>query len=344
MSALFPSLSTPIAAPRAGGAKAARRELKDIRQDAQSLLKAQPAVATSVQAVGAYDPQAWSLGQALQSLWQDFSHLFSGLFSTPSVPSTPSTPMQPTKGKTSFTVSSFNILGSNHTAPGGDAKGYASGVTRTGWAAQLIQQKHVDVVGFQEMANDQAREFKRVAGDVYGLFPGESRQSMASQNSIAWRKDEWDFVKGETVKVTSHKGNMWPVPIVRLKNKQTGQEALFLNFHNAPGYHIGKQQQNRDKATDQEVALINKLKRETGLPVIVTGDMNEKEHYAQRLNQEAGMHAASALPNGQLPKQVGIDWIFGSQNVHFKGFYRERGAFEKKISDHGMVASQVTIG
>jgi endonuclease/exonuclease/phosphatase family metal-dependent hydrolase len=339
MSSLFafhPYTPPAAPAPRAGGAKAAQQALKDVRQDAQDLLASTPPQ-MAVSTVGAYDPQAWSLGQSFQHLLQSVQHFLSTLFAPPAPLIPP-----PSKGATRFTLSSFNILGSTHTAPGGDAKGYASGVTRIRWAAQLLEQKHVDVVGFQEMNNDQAREFKRVAGDTYGLFPGESKQSMMSQNSLAWRKDQWDFVNGSTVKVRSHKGNMWPVPVVRLRNKQTGQEAYFCNFHNAPGFSKGLQQGNRDEATTQEVALINRLKR-SGLPVIVTGDMNEKENYHRRLSQEAAMHSANELPNGRLPKQVGIDWMFGSEGVAFKGYDRERGAFERKISDHGMVASQVRL-
>jgi hypothetical protein len=41
---------------------------------------------------------------------------------------------------------------------------------------------------------------------------------------------------------------------------------------------------------------------------------------------------------------MGIDWIFGSAGVAFKGFFRERGALEKKVSDHGMILSQVRVG
>lgn len=285
-----------------------------------------------------------SLQAALQQLYAMAMSLLSGYAPAPAPAPAPQpgTPPPPPGGRkaTKLTVSSFNILGSNHTQPGGDAKGYASGVTRIRWAADMLRQKNVDVVGFQEMQQDQAREFVKAAGDTYGIFPGPGPHKMGARNSIAWRKDEWEMVKGYTVDMYSHKGNLWPSPVLRLRNKETGQEAYFLNFHNAPGARKDNAQQVwRDKATNQQVALINKLKQ-SGLPVIVTGDMNERENYHRRMTVEAGMDAANELPDGRLPKKVGIDWIFGSQGISFKGFLRQRNP---KVSDHAMIVSQAKI-
>lgn len=95
----------------------------------------------------------------------------------------------PSHGDTAFKLSSFNILGSSHTSPGGINAHYASGPERTRWAAQLLREQKIDVVGFQEMAADQAREFKQVASDEYALFPGDIKRHLGSHNSIAWRKD-----------------------------------------------------------------------------------------------------------------------------------------------------------
>ena len=322
---LAPSAPTPSAQISVLGSTqtvSARVEtLKDIRQDAKALKQSwnQAPVAP-----------AFSL-PSLNSILDRFLGWLSG--ATP--------PAQPPRGRTTFNVSSFNILGSLHTA--GGKGGYASGPTRAAWAAQVIEQRGVDVVGFQEFASDQAREFKRVAGGEFGTFPGPSKRHLGSHNTIAWRKDTWKLVESYTVDMPSHKGRMQPSPVVRLKNKHTGQEVYFTNFHNAPGFHINQQQHWRDQATTQQVALINKLKR-SGLPVIVTGDMNEKANYHRRLTNEAGMDAANELKNGSLPRALYVDWIFGSQDVTFKGFHRERKPVLQKISDHGMLVSKVVVG
>lgn len=278
-------------------------------------------------------PQAFpSLAGLFDRLQQFVDRLFSG---PPPFPS-------PSRA-TEFVISSFNILGSSHTAPGGDAKGYASGVQRIRWAAELLREKGVDVVGFQELAPDQAKEFLKVAGDTYGLYPGNTGLAMGSRNSIAWRKDQWELVKGSIVRMPSHRGNMWPAPVVRLRNKETGQEAYFLNFHNAPGFRTGAQQALRDRAAAMEVDLVNRLKQESGLPVIVTGDMNDKLKYYDQMTQEAGMKAANSRKDGRPPAQPGIDWIFGSKDVTFAGFVRERGELERKTSDHAMIVSRAKL-
>ncbi len=75
----------------------------------------------------------------------------------------------------------------------------------------------------------------------------------------------------------------------------------------------------------------------------LTGDMNEKENYFQRMSREADMNAANELPNGKLPRRLGIDWIFGSQDVRFKSFRRVEESIAEKVSDHPMLVSRVTI-
>ena len=244
---------------------------------------------------------------------------------------------------TTFVISSFNVLGSHHTAPGGGTKGYASGTQRIREAVKLLEGRKVDVVGFQELQNDQVKEIKQIAGDTYGLYPGNSLGPRGSQNSIAWRKDKFKVVEAYTVKMPSHKGMLRETPVMRLRDKQTGEEVYIVNVHNAPGFHKGGAQQHwRDKATDLQVDLLNKLKR-SGIPVVLTGDMNEKENYFRRMSREADMNAANELPNGQLPKRLGIDWIFGSQDVTFKSFQRLGESIAKKVSDHPMLVSKVKI-
>lgn len=294
-----------------------------------------------------------SMLDALRNFLSSVGSHLGALIGPPAAPATPVTPPAgspdkppsgPKRNKvTTFVVSSFNILGSNHTAPGGGTTGYASGTQRIREAVKLLEDRKVDVVGFQELQIDQVKEINRVAGDTYGLYPGSSMGPRGSQNSIAWRKDKFKVVESYTVQMPSHRGMIRQTPVMRLRDKQTGEEVYIVNVHNAPGFHKGGAQQHwRDKATDLQVDLLNRLKR-SGIPVILTGDMNEKENYFRRMSREADMNAANELPNGQLPKRLGIDWIFGSQDVTFKSFQRLGESVAKKISDHPMLVSKVKI-
>src|SRR4051794_33505833 len=47
--------------------------------------------------------------------------------------------------ETTFRVGTLNVLGSSHTAKGGNRKGWASGYTRMGWAWSLISQADLSV-------------------------------------------------------------------------------------------------------------------------------------------------------------------------------------------------------
>ena len=65
-------------------------------------------------------------------------------------------------------------------------------------------------------------------------------------------------------------------PYVKLRSLDTGVEAWFANFHNpAETSRFHRQQRFRDRATGIEIALANRLIA-TGLPVFITGDMNER--------------------------------------------------------------------
>lgn len=297
--------------------------------------------------------QALTIAQELQRLRDLAAHFISTLGSvlfqigplpTPQPSTPPSSPSPaPAGAKARFIVSSFNILGSSHTQPGADMASWQSGIARLPGQVALLRQKNISVVGFQEMCNDQASAFKKLAGNEYALYPGPSKNWRAPLNSIGWRKSEWDFVKGATKLVPSFMGDMRPFTIVTLKNKQTGKNVIFLNLHNSPGHTNADQQRWRDEALSIQTAMIRKLRQETGLPVVVTGDMNEQGNSYDRMRKEAGMHASNEGPKGQRPKHLRIEWIFGSDGVKFDAHGRDSVTKRRQLSDHDLVWSGVTV-
>jgi hypothetical protein len=132
------------------------------------------------------------------------------------------------------------------------------------------------------------------------------------------------------------------MPVVRLRNKQTGQEAYFINIHNpADTKKHHNQEKYRDAATAIEIALINKLQA-TGVPVIITGDANEREEFYNKVTQGAHMTASNADSKGKV-KNIGIDWILGTKGVSFSGHTKDRGAFVQQTTDHPVITSNVHI-
>jgi len=247
-----------------------------------------------------------------------------------------------------FVLSSFNVLGSSHTEPGGGKRAsMPSGQTRIRWAARLLARHGVDVVGFQEFQLDQQRAFLRVTGAQYDIYPGFDLGGRGSNNSIAWRTDTWDLVESDTIDIPYFDGKPWPMPVVLLRNRDTGLRAYFTNFHN-PASTASHPNQGRWRrlAAAREVALVNRLTRQTDYPVLLTGDLNEREIAFCTMTGRADMTAANGGSHDgacRPPDQIGIDWIFGSAGVRFSNYRADRSALVNRTTDHPMIVSRVRI-
>jgi hypothetical protein len=253
----------------------------------------------------------------------------------------PPTPSGPTAD---FTISSFNVLGSSHTR--GGARGKQSGVTRMSGAVDLLAQHDVDVVGFQELQSDQLRELQRLSPG-YDVYPGTRLTSREAENSVAWRSSVWELVRPETFSVPYFDGNRRRMPVVLLRHRATGLTAYFANVHNPADtrrYH--GQQRWRDQATAVEVALMNRLTA-TGIPVFLTGDMNERDSYFCALTSGTSMVAARGGSNGtggcDARNPRAVDWVFGSAGVRFSSYDEDRSPLVDRTTDHPVVSTRASI-
>jgi hypothetical protein len=213
-------------------------------------------------------------------------------------------------------------------------------------AVDLLAQHDVDVVGFQELQSDQLRELQRLAPG-YDAYPGTRLTSREAENSVAWRSSVWELVRPETFSVPYFDGNRRRMPVVLLRHRATGLTAYFANVHNPADtrqYH--GQQRWRDQATAVEVALVNRLTA-TGIPVFLTGDMNERDSYFCALTSGTSMVAARGGSNGpggcdaQNPRAV--DWVFGSAGVRFSSYDEDRSPLVDRTTDHPVVSTRASI-
>jgi hypothetical protein len=245
-----------------------------------------------------------------------------------------------------FVISSFNVLGSSHTAGRG---GMASGAQRMRQVVNLLAHHGVDVVGFQELQTDQYRELLRVAGGTYDVYPGTAAGTLGVDNSIAWRTSEWTAVQLATIPIPYFDGNRRPMPYVLLKHNVSGRYAWFANFHNpATNPKRGNNDRWRALATTIQIQLAQRLIAETGYPVFFTGDMNEREQYFCRLTGSAPMIAANGGSNEggacRPPAYpMPVDWIFGSNQVEFLSYYRDESLYVRRTSDHPMIVAQAVL-
>jgi endonuclease/exonuclease/phosphatase family metal-dependent hydrolase len=246
---------------------------------------------------------------------------------------------------TTFRLASFNVLGSSHTAKGGNKPRYASGVSRMRGATQLIGAAGADVVGFQEFEQPQFATFMNLTHGAWQTYPGMSMGRGPVRNSVAWRSDKFELVDRGTIPVPYFHGQRVPSPWVLLKHRATGRTIAFINIHNpVSNARRGNNERWRDVATSMEVALVRRLRPVA--PVVLMGDFNERAEAFCRVTSGAGMHAANGGVPGsgcRPPAGAGIDWIFGTQDVGFSEYLRNQNSLVRRTTDHPLVTVTVTL-
>jgi len=242
-----------------------------------------------------------------------------------------------------FTMATFNLLGSSHSKQGGSAARFAPGPQRLSGALQILAQHQITVVGFQEFQPDQRAAFRSRA-QGWEMYPGLSMGRRAGENSVAWRSDTWEMVRPGLIPIPYFHGRIRPMPYVLLRNKQTGVQAYFSTFHN-PANIGGDMQRFRTEATTREIRLFNQLETQD-IPQFVTGDMNERSEYFCRVTGATPLVAAAGGSNSggcAPPRPTQIDWIFGSPGVAFQNYVIDRSPLVRRTTDHPVVVTGVTI-
>jgi hypothetical protein len=244
-----------------------------------------------------------------------------------------------------FRVASFNVLGASHTKPGGKR---ASGTTRIVWANQLLERHNVDVVGFQELQAVQYSKFMDITNGAWAAYPGLQLKKLDSENSIAWRTDKFDLVYATTVDIPYFDGVPRAMPVVLLRDKASQMLTYFANFHNPADTAAHRHQAHwRSIATDIEIKLQNQLMG-TGVPRVMTGDMNDRAPYFCTVTAGAALHAArpnTYRRNGvcHADKPRAVDWILGARNATYSNYVEDRSHLVDITTDHPVIVSDVDV-
>ena len=243
---------------------------------------------------------------------------------------------------TTFTVTSFNVLGASHTA--GGKRSFGSGAARMRSTVDLLRYHDVSVAGLQEFQASQLGSFQALTGGSWGVYPGMSLGNQPVQNSIVWRQSDWTLVSAQATPIPYFR-NRVPMPQVLLRNVHTGREVWFANFHN-PADKFGAAQGARNAATAIEASLVRGFVA-GGRPVIVTGDMNERESFFCRISAAAPLHGANgAYRSGtscRNASRTAVDWVLGTSSVQFSGYQLDESTVSRRISDHYMIRADVTL-
>ncbi|MCW2735474.1 cutinase family protein [Nocardioides sp.] len=258
---------------------------------------------------------------------------------TTAIAGRPSVNARARRGAMSAEVMTFNILGSQHTAPGGARPNFAPGRVRTEWAKNLINQRGATLVGLSEPQPDQITALDVATNGAFSFYPGNTMGYDAAPQSVMWKDSEWSYVWGNTLQMP-FMGASRPQALVRLRNTSTGREIYWINAHLSPG----KMQTDRDKGMDIIKQTVKQLAGD-GLPVLVTGDLNEHAKAFRRIACPTDLNAAvGGETKGaacRLPKAMRVDWIFGRGS--FDNTEVNQGAQVRRTTDHAVVSSRFTV-
>lgn len=236
------------------------------------------------------------------------------------------------------TIGTFNVLGSQHTAPGGDRRRYPPASVRTPGAASLIEAHGIDVVGTQELQADQLAALTARTGLT--AWPGTAWGSAETDNSILYDDARFDYVEGRSFTIP-FMGRPRPSPILKLRDTATGREFYVVNTHLSAGG--GRYLAERRTGMSALVNLMGDLKA-TGLPVLLTGDMNDREEFYCRVVGPAGLVNSNGGGAGCAPPatQIPVDWVVGS-GITWSGYWRDTSSTTRRISDHIFVSATAHI-
>ena len=241
-------------------------------------------------------------------------------------------------------ATTFNVLGSQHTRPGGGAGNYAPGRIRSEWTADMVRGLRSSFVGFQELQTDQYEQLRRALDERYGFYPGGTANPRVVWQTVIWDRAQWEYVDSRIVDIP-FQGRTRPNPMVRLRNTSTGSEVWVLNVHNV-SKAIPSRQEERNEAVRIELRHIL-AEREKGVPVVFLGDMNEREVVFCKVTGQSDLASVTGGSHSggtcTPPKRMHLDWIFASPELRVDDAEFLGDPHVQRITDHHVLTARLTM-
>ncbi len=258
-----------------------------------------------------------------------------------------------------FSVTTFNILGSQHTEPGGGVPYWAPGRLRSEWAADVIADTGSSIVAIQESQRDQVVALQKILGQHYDFWPGTSLSARHGWQTVMWDRRVWTREKAQNLELPVL-GTTRPHPVIRLKHRKTGRKTWVINIHNS-----SKQTKERIRERAKALKKINRVvrkKRKTGAQVLLLGDFNDRKRAFCSVVGDTDLEsvfggsvtkkATKATKNKKnkkkknvcrTPRGMGIDWIFHSPGLKNRSATRTRTPWVTSVADHPVVTARMKI-
>lgn len=252
-----------------------------------------------------------------------------------------------------FSVSTFNILGSQHTEPGGGVPYWAPGRLRSEWAADVIAGTGSSIVAIQESQRDQVVTLQKILGQHYDFWPGTSLSARHGWQTVMWDRRVWTREKTQSLELPVL-GTTRPHPVILLSHRKTGRKVWVLNVHNS-----SKQTKERIRERNKAMKKINRVvrnKERTGAEMLLVGDFNDRKRAFCSVVGNTDLESAfggsvttTKKKNKKIkkvcrpPRNMGIDWIFNSPGLKNRTATRTRTAAITSVADHPVVTAALTI-
>lgn len=249
-------------------------------------------------------------------------------------------------GNRGFNLASFNMLGASHTDNGGSR--YGSAASRTPKAVALLNKKTVDVAGLQELQGKQYDQLMSLAGSTFASYTTNRTygdRPRDTENTLIWRRSSFKLLAAGQLAIPYFNGNTRMIPVVRLQQISSGRSAYFINTHNpANTGEYPRQEKWRAQAIAIERKKIIEL-RATGLPVFLTGDLNDRTAAFCPLTAGKLMLSPDSVPSTTCapPKSPWIDWILGAGPTRFTTYDRDWSAKTQGITDHPIIVARTYL-
>jgi alpha-tubulin suppressor-like RCC1 family protein/endonuclease/exonuclease/phosphatase family metal-dependent hydrolase len=241
-------------------------------------------------------------------------------------------------------ITSFNVLGSNHTQPGGGALNYAPARIRTEWTANLLQSTSADIIAFQELKADQYTQLQKTLAPTYAFYPATVDTGKVVWQSVMWDTSQWEFVSAMDVSVPVI-GTTRPNPMVRLRSKLTRRNIWVFNVHNS-SKNTPERQRERNAAVKIEIGKIL-AQRAKRIPVVFLGDMNERKVIFCKVVRQTDLRAVTGGHATKKkcvpPRTMHLDWIFVSPEFKVRSAAFDRSPQVTRITDHSVLNSTTSI-
>lgn len=175
----------------------------------------------------------------------------------------------------SFVIATYNVLGASH-SDGGNRAYERDSDPRMDKAIKVMEQSGFDVIGLQEFEHKQRTMFLSRTNGAYGIYPSSAKygSDRTSANSIVWRSERFELVRGFERPFVYFGGNENTIPVILLRDTETGDEFYVTNTHdpaNTRRWH--DQERFRIENARRHKSFVASL-RDEGLPVFLVGDLN----------------------------------------------------------------------